>query len=667
MNFIWDKIIDGLFIFAGVYFAFHFNQCQQNRSLKNELDFNIAEMMKSLPKDEPLQIIEPFKITSKKEEKGCSYQIDVDFETSTNGGDYLKSIKDRGLVRFFDNKGLVSIMTVYFGDLVPDYKEKKNLFYKAYQDIVINFFNQNDNYIPCFSESKIRQVEQSLKKAYMDAKIQDGVAQQVGVYLRSELEKLGYKTSKSKGYQLFYRFKLAESPEDFKLIEARKKAKEYERIGSRQSDFKNQDYLEDFEALKSHLSSSYANLEFILKHYRLNAYELSQKTIKALKLAKTKLEAETALQTFVSAFKDGHFRLTEVKKEVRPSESEEVTTKISSEMSGEKVCEALGFTRDKKFDFRFSTEKVLLADQGGKEFPYLVVETDNKKLGFIRIADFRETVYPNICLAAWASYKKTVKKNCDTNCQDDFQYNYMRKALVDKFYDSLAALHKANIKTLIVDLTFNGGGSDWVTDITALLSDRDLVCGRSGFVKHPHHLNNFKQLLSDLEASRPQDEEKIVKMKTNIKKASESCDRSALWNSKNSKLDCSLVAYREDETCKYKDLNYPNKQKFKGQLILLVNRHTASAAEDLVARHLDSKTALVVGERTHGAGCGYMNGGIRFKLPKSGLDVRIPDCVREMIDGTNEVAGIRPNIEIDMSKIEEPNFLNDLVGRIVNL
>ncbi|MCJ8278111.1 MAG: hypothetical protein HRT44_12270, partial [Bdellovibrionales bacterium] len=227
------------------------------------------------------------------------------------------------------------------------------------------------------------------------------------------------------------------------------------------------------------------------------------------------------------------------------------------------------------------------------------------------------------------------------------------------------AVRKENISSLVIDLTHNGGGSDWVEDITALLTNEKLVCGRGGFVKHPHHAKNFKELLADFEANSPNDKAKIANMKANIKVASESCDRTPIWTKKGHQLNCSLVGYPKGEKCKYDgELKYPGKKKYSGKLFLLTNRHTASAAEDIVARHLDSKTATIIGGRTYGAGCGYMNGGIRFQLPNSGLDVRVPDCVREMADGTNEVVGIEPNVKMDMEALKEKGFLSKLIKKV---
>lgn len=91
-----------------------------------------------------------------------------------------------------------------------------------------------------------------------------------------------------------------------------------------------------------------------------------------------------------------------------------------------------------------------------------------------------------------------------------------------------------------------------------------------------------------------------------------------------------------------------------------MNKKTASAAEDIVGRLKDSKAALIIGERTAGAGCGFTNGGINLKLKNSGLIVKIPDCARYLRDGTNEVEGISPDIEIDMSRMKSFEFISQL-------
>jgi hypothetical protein len=322
-------------------------------------------------------------------------------------------------------------------------------------------------------------------------------------------------------------------------------------------------YLDDFEALKVHISKSYANLMPLLEHNKIDPYRINETTIQAIKSASNESEAKEVLVAFAKKFKDGHFRIREPKKDDK--NNNQAVAAISKALNGKQACEEMEFSEEKRFDFKFPIEGVKVLKQSGGEFPYLVVD-EPKKIGIIRVADFRPSVYPELCIRAWEQYKGQVESICDEDCQDDFKYVFLRKKIVDKFYESLEEVRKSGISGLVIDLTHNGGGSDWVEDVTALLTDRKLVCGRSGFVKHPHHAKNFKELLADLETNSPNDKAKIANMKTNINVASESCDRTPIWTKKGYQLNCSLIGYPKEEKCKYDgELRYPGKKKYSGK------------------------------------------------------------------------------------------------------
>lgn len=66
------------------------------------------------------------------------------------------------------------------------------------------------------------------------------------------------------------------------------------------------------------------------------------------------------------------------------------------------------------------------------------------------------------------------------------------------------------------------------------------------------------------------------------------------------------------------------------------------------ARQLDHRTTEAIGERTAGAGCGYVNGPTVFRFQAAALEVLMPNCARFLEDGTNEVEGITPDVAIPM-------------------
>ena len=86
-----------------------------------------------------------------------------------------------------------------------------------------------------------------------------------------------------------------------------------------------------------------------------------------------------------------------------------------------------------------------------------------------------------------------------------------------------------------------------------------------------------------------------------------------------------------------------------GPLYVLTDNKTYSSAEMFAAVLQNNRAAEIVGIRTGGDGCGFMNKVEPLVLPHSGLRFRIPNCVRVRADGTDEVAGIKPDLPIPAS------------------
>jgi hypothetical protein len=87
---------------------------------------------------------------------------------------------------------------------------------------------------------------------------------------------------------------------------------------------------------------------------------------------------------------------------------------------------------------------------------------------------------------------------------------------------------------------------------------------------------------------------------------------------------------------------------WRGPLVVLVDDETWSAAEQFAAVLQDNRAAVILGSRTGGAGCGHTNGGTPTTLKNSGAKLELPDCVRFRTDGSNEVAGVIPDILVGM-------------------
>jgi hypothetical protein len=81
-----------------------------------------------------------------------------------------------------------------------------------------------------------------------------------------------------------------------------------------------------------------------------------------------------------------------------------------------------------------------------------------------------------------------------------------------------------------------------------------------------------------------------------------------------------------------------------GPAYVLTDANTGSAAEMFTALMRDRGIAKTVGTRTFGLGCGFMDHNDPIVLPHSGRAFNVPNCVRLRGDGTDEVAGIAPDL-----------------------
>ena len=90
----------------------------------------------------------------------------------------------------------------------------------------------------------------------------------------------------------------------------------------------------------------------------------------------------------------------------------------------------------------------------------------------------------------------------------------------------------------------------------------------------------------------------------------------------------------------------PLRGRWSGPLYVLTNGGTYSAAELFATALQNNRAARIVGTRTGGDGCGFMVEGEPIPLPRTGLRVLMPNCVRLRADGSNEVAGVTPDLAI---------------------
>jgi hypothetical protein len=240
--------------------------------------------------------------------------------------------------------------------------------------------------------------------------------------------------------------------------------------------------------------------------------------------------------------------------------------------------------------------------------------------------------------------------------------------------ERLRQLGRARVDAIVVDIAGNGGGTDWVTDVARAISRVRLVCPAVAGIRHRHWQDSFERADRALASCDVPRLAASDRARLDTERASTagllaasrgSCDLSGLFEGQ--PKTCSLVlepmprapcdpapmegpgAPGMPPTCKL--FERPGRSVARGAVdvpvFVLINRSTGSASEWFAAVLQDNHAAILVGEQTAGAGCGYTDGGIPLRLPHTGIAVAAPDCARYRRDGTNEIDGIRPDVGLD--------------------
>ena len=423
-------------------------------------------------------------------------------------------------------------------------------------------------------------------------------------------------------------------------------------------------WLRDFAQLKSAMSAHYANLEWAVSARRMDLPALVLRTEQAIRSAPTDVVARGALQSFVYAFGDGHFEI----RSPAPGRS----ALQSSPPAG--VCARQGYIQRApriRIPFDRLSQFRRIDNDDARYFPLGILQlTNGQRVAVVRIASFQDNVFLDLCERAAAQLSIAADSNCAAGCLEVLE-RATSNLVTDALTRQIRVAQAQDISALVVDITHNGGGTNWVEAAARVLTPIGLKAPRQAVVKHAHHMaqatTRIEALREELETApqrfRPVLADAISKLERVRLQASQPCDRSALWEGK--PINCSalvvdpafyatgILAHASPGEIPHLRnccaLFYPARYRYeegvyRGPLFVLIDRETASAAEYFAAILKDNNAARLIGEATYGAGCGYTNGGIPTTLAFSGARVVMPDCVRYRADGTNEVDGVIPEM-----------------------
>ena len=360
----------------------------------------------------------------------------------------------------------------------------------------------------------------------------------------------------------------------------------------------------DFERVKVGLAQGYANLDWQVDRRTFNLARADAQIGAMLDKAQSDVEAALVFAKLIDAFDDPHLQL-----QVGPPPSSAGLLPRQSNADG--PTEARPECGEAHYaDGKAATRLPYVKAAGWKPLsdgPFVAGQIGD--IGIVRIPAFGEDRYLSAC-------KIVAKPGMDSRALQ----LATRAELNRQLTTLIGTLGQRGVRKLVVDVSGNGGGSEWSSEVAAMFA--------SGTLKR--------------QAPR---------------RVGPACDRSAVWKGER---PCPIYAgAAETETMAGTGI-------WTGPLAILTDRRSASATEEFVTWLKDNGRAVIAGERTFGAGCGYIDGGSAIALKAANLHIMMPNCSRYTGAGINEIEGIAPDVTVDWSTVtpdEMPGLLAGLFDR----
>ena len=423
-------------------------------------------------------------------------------------------------------------------------------------------------------------------------------------------------------------------------------------------------WIEDLHQIRDALSEKYANFEWAVFEREINLTDLFATTEARLRQAVSDEEAKTAIDRMTRTLGDGHVRVR------WPRIDTAAPSGASSSPASPDVCRTLGYDDAKSGATLgpYLAGYTPLPGAAAAEFPAGVVHSAGQRIGVIRMGLFDPHGSLALCASALKTLALPAAAPCEGECPDRVEkaaYAMMSSDLANR----IRALAKMGATALLIDLTGNGGGSEWAEAAARIISPLSLRSERAEFVRGAHWAENWRSIAQDLQnaeatasdADRVQLERWRKQVEQAEAEAKVSCSSAPFWSGQRPSCEwlgrgfyaTGLLGEADAAALKGKTwastVFTPAEYAFEpavwhGPLMVLVDGGTGSAAEEFTAVLQDNKAAVIVGAPTAGAGCGHTNGGTPTELTHSHGIFEVPDCVRIRLDGSNEVRGIDPEV-----------------------
>jgi hypothetical protein len=425
-------------------------------------------------------------------------------------------------------------------------------------------------------------------------------------------------------------------------------------------------WLEDLEQTKQALAAKYANLEWAVLEREIDLTALFADTQHRIEAATDAAEARAAFDRLIRKVADGHVEIRwharQTKAPVPPA-----------------TCAALGYDAGmfaKGIGARIPGYSPV-SNPTVAEYPAGTVRVASYTVGVVQIGIFTPQGIPALCEAGLKSLGIAPSTICDDRCEDRIEAWASDRMSAD-LARQLQALKALGASIILVDLTNNGGGTEWAEAAARIVTPVHLKSERLEFVRGDHWATAFGEtevkLRKAAETTDGADRGMLLRLADDVegrRRAAESlCDSTPLWHLERPTCQwlgqgfyASGLVDSDSEQLRGKpwanlvftpaNFHY-TPGAWAGPLIVLVNGYTGSAAEEFAAVLQDNHAAVIMGTPTVGAGCGHTDGGTPTILENSRGVLEVPDCARIRADGTNEVAGIQPDVLVGLRTDDGP-------------
>jgi hypothetical protein len=415
-------------------------------------------------------------------------------------------------------------------------------------------------------------------------------------------------------------------------------------------------WLADLEQAREAFHQKYANLEWLENERGLKLDPLFDRAAKQLAGASSEADVRALFDRIEQRIGDGHVQFVWP----RRAQPQPAAGAKPASPPPPNLCNELGYDARQNSPGTAQALPSYRPLPDGNPFAAGTLNSGETKVGVIRIGIFQPQGYPELCSEAVKAFAIPKDRPCDDRCRDKvITHAYAR--LTAALEERARQLEAGGAQVLLIDITGNGGGSEWAEAAARIFSPKPLLSERRGYVRGEHWARQWSDLAATLREfaakAAPADKARLLGYAAEADAALRqartpcvdlvTCNRIAMAGYSTGLVGSTpsgKFAGKDWAVYLFNPAQFPyHDGVWNGPLIVLVDQETWSAAEEFAAVLQDNKAAIVLGARTGGAGCGHTNGGTPTTLKNSGVILELPDCVRFRADGSNEVRGIIPD------------------------